>query len=133
MPVPDQDHDLELMSGIPAEVAAQINELFAANYRAAERDNQITNFEEYEAFSPTPGFDSLQPENVLFPISTNEHQPLANGLQIYTCALCKQTKVSMWFRGLVFDEYIYCEPCHYKEAGTLTIQAAMARVSLPSR
>ena len=124
----DDQYDLAVMSRIPPDIAARINGLFAQSAQVRQRDDAITNPEAYPVFQP-PG-DSLQPDGAFYPVRTDIHIAMTPGLARSSCALCRETKVSRWFRGLVFDEKTYCEPCHYKEAGSLTIQSAMA---LPRR
>jgi hypothetical protein len=126
MPTANQndEEDFSAMSQIPRDVADRIDRLFAESRRAAQRDDSIGNQQTYPTFSP-PG-DSLQPEGEFTPLRTDVHVPLTPSLARSTCGLCGKEKVSRWFRGIVFDEKTYCEPCHYKEAGGLTIQSAMA-------
>jgi hypothetical protein len=116
------------MSQIPQDVARRIDELFAHSRLTARRDDAITNPETYVVFESPVG--SLQPEGQLIPVRLDEHTPVSPSLSRFTCGACGKQKVSRWFRGIVFDEITYCEPCHYKEAGSLTIQSAMARVGL---
>jgi ribosomal protein L37AE/L43A len=122
---PKDREDLAVMSCIPPDVVDRIDALCAQGARAKERDDAITNFDGYPILDPPA--DSLQPEGRFFPVRTDDHNPLSSTLARSSCEACKKNKVSRWFRGIVFDETTYCEPCHYKEAGSLTIQGALSR------
>lgn len=119
------------MSRMPPEVADRIDRLFGESSRAAQRDDSITDQQTYPTFTPLG--DSLQPEGEFSPVRTDVHVPIIPSLARSTCGSCGKLKVSRWFRGIVFDEVTYCEPCHYKEAGNLTLQSVMAVQSMPLR
>ena len=105
------------MLQIPPNAAEQIDRLFSYSQVAAQRDDAITR----EAGYP-PLLSPLEEAG-----TQDIHTPIEASLRRATCPYCMKEKASRWFYGIVFRRAIYCEPCHYREAGSLTIQSAMGR------
>lgn len=62
---------------VPADVAARIDELYAASRSAKIRDDNITDDGSFLALD-TNGLASLQPENELVQIDLQSHTPITN-------------------------------------------------------
>ena len=102
--------------------SSEAMDLLAREQDYTDRDNSLHDDGSYPTFTRRDDEDDAtlsDDEACLYPIEFSKHRPLTDKLHKGECALCKMTKVSRFFEGLVFTEKTYCEPCHYREARML--------------